>query len=457
MTPTLTVKDIRLTERHAQFAHPFRFGDVTVTGTAQAFVHVDIEVDGEQVEGAAAELMVPKWFDKNPALTIEGAVEQLRTSLLLARDIYLDQKKPMSAFALHAAVYPKQIRAGAAAGLPQLAAVFGPAEIDKAILDALLRALGMDVFEGLARNVMGLDARLTPDLDQDAIRKVLAGGQRPDRIAVRHTVGMVDPAETLDAVVREQGCRYFKIKLRGDPERDIARLEELAAMLDPLGVDYRATLDANEQYADPAQLLKLVELLQAAPRLAAFQQRMLYIEQPLPRELTWKTPLGAVGERVNVIIDEADDGYDTFPRALALGYRGISSKCCKGLYKSILNTARAKARPGCFISAEDLTSQAGLAVQQDTALVAFLGCTHVERNGHHYGDGFDGAPRAEGEAFLAAHPDFYREHNGSIRLHIEDGMLAIGSLAVPGFACGVPPDAIAQTSIIDIKTQEFTT
>lgn len=457
MTPTLTVNDIRLTERHVPFAHPFRFGDVTVTGTAQAFVHVDIEVDGERVQGAAAELMVPKWFDKNPALSIDDTVDQLRASLLSARDIYLDQKKPMSAFALHAAAYPKQMRAGAEAGLLPLAAAFGPAEIDKAILDALLRALGMDVFEGLARNVMGLDARLAPDLDQDAIRKVLAGGQRPETIAVRHTVGMVDPAETLDEVVRDQGCRYFKIKLCGDPERDIARLEELAAVLDRLGVDYRATLDANEQYADPAQLLKLVERLLAAPRLAAFQQRMLYVEQPLPRELTWKTPLGEVGQRVNVIIDEADDGYDAFPRAIALGYRGISSKCCKGLYKSILNTARARAHPGCFISAEDLTTQAGLAVQQDTALVAFLGCAHVERNGHHYGEGFEGAPPAEGEAFLAAHPDLYRKRNGSIRLHIDDGMLAIGSLAVPGFACGVPPEAVARTSVTDIKTQEFTT
>lgn len=457
MTPTLTVKDIRLTERDVPFAHPFRFGDVTVTGTAQAFIHVDIEIDGERIEGAAAELMVPKWFDKDPTLGIDDTVNQLRASLTLARDIYLDQKKPMSAFALHASAYPRQRRAAADAGMTQLAAAFGPAEIDKAIIDALLRALGMDMFEGLARNVMGLDARLTPDLDQDAIRKVLAGGQRPEHIAVRHTVGMVDPAETLDEVVRDQGCRYFKIKLRGDPERDIARLEELAAVLGPLGVDYRATLDANEQYADPAQLLTLVEGLQATPRLGEFQQRMLYIEQPLPRELTWKTPLGEVGRRVSVIIDEADDGYDAFPRALALGYRGISSKSCKGVYKSIVNTARARAQSGCFISAEDLTTQAGLAVQQDTALVAFLGCTHVERNGHHYGNGFDGAPRAEGEAFLAAHPDLYRERNGSIRLAVDNGLLAIGSLAVPGFACGVPPDQIAQTSVTAIKTQEFTT
>jgi hypothetical protein len=42
------------------------------------------------------------------------------------------------------------------------------------------------------------------------------------------------------------------------------------------------------------------------------------------------------------------------------------------------------------MSAEDLTTQAGLAVQQDLALVNLIGLTHVERNGHHYVNGFAG-------------------------------------------------------------------
>ena len=33
--------------------------------------------------------------------------------------------------------------------------------------------------------------------------------------------------------------------------------------------------------------------------------------------------------------------YDAFPRARKLGYRGISSKSCKGIYKSLINGARA--------------------------------------------------------------------------------------------------------------------
>jgi hypothetical protein len=92
-----------------------------------------------------------------------------------------------------------------------------------------------------------------------------------------------------------------------------------------------------------------------------------------------------------------------------------------------------------FIAAEDLTCQAGVAVQQDTALAAFLGIAHAERNGHHYVDGFADTPQDEARGFLAAHPDLYEDVGGTVRLKIRDGALAIGSLAVPGFASGVSP------------------
>ena len=85
-----------------------------------------------------------------------------------------------------------------------------------------------------------------------------------------------------------------------------------------------------------------------------------------------------------------------------------------------------------FMTGEDLTTQAGLAVQQDLALVNLIGLTHVERNGHHYVNGMAGLPEAEQAAFLAAHPDLYERSHGAVRLKIRDGRLAIGSLAAAG-------------------------
>jgi hypothetical protein len=87
---------------------------------------------------------------------------------------------------------------------------------------------------------------------------------------------------------------------------------------------------------------------------------------------------------------------DVLERGLALGYRGISSKACKGIYRSLHSAARIAREPQrLLLSGEDLTCQAGLAVQQDTVLAASLGVTHIERNGHHYVDGFGVAPEAE--------------------------------------------------------------
>jgi hypothetical protein len=86
--------------------------------------------------------------------------------------------------------------------------------------------------------------------------------------------------------------------------------------------------------------------------------------------------------------------------------------------------------------------QAGLAVQQDLALASVLGLSHVERNGHHYVNGFtgQGAGAAEQDRFLNAHPDLYRKTHGSVRLEIRDGSIALGSLETPGFASSAEPD-----------------
>jgi hypothetical protein len=178
----------------------------------------------------------------------------------------------------------------------------------------------------------------------------------------------------------------------------------------------------------------------------------------MPRDITRQSPLGALARR-DFIIDEADDSYDAFPAAKALGYRGISSKSCKGIYKSILNAARAQrwSTDGgrFFITGEDLTCQAGLAVQQDLALGALIGVTHAERNGHHYVDGFANTPAHEANAFLAAHPDLYLRDGNTIRLSIHDGDLLTGSLTQPGFAAGTHPDWAALTPLQTATTTKI--
>lgn len=294
---------------------------------------------------------------------------------------------------------------------------------------------------------MGLDARRTPDIEDDVVTAYLASRAPRQQVMVRHTVGMADPIESLAQVHRISGCRYFKLKLSGDPAADRDRLSLIAAALEQDSIDYRATLDANEQYENLDALNTLAHSLLHDRNFERFVQRLLYIEQPLPRDLTFSTSLGALGESFAFIVDEAESEYDAFPKAIKLGYRGISSKACKGIYKSLLNGARAwswekSGQTRAFLAAEDLTCQSGLAVQQDTALVAFHGIAHAERNGHHYVDGFAATPESEIQTFQKNHPDLYENRNGQVRLAVRNGALTIGSLSQVGFASGVEPATI---------------
>jgi hypothetical protein len=443
----LAVRDIAFFERPVAFVRPFRFGAIVVNAAPQMFVRVEVEVEGKGSSvGASAEMLVPKWFDKRAHLTPDQTVTELRRSLLIARDLYLAHSGFETAFGLHARCIAAQVAACAKEDIPPLAAAYGLAEIDKAILDALLRSAGVNFFDGMAYNIAGIDARLSPDVANSDIAQFLGDRKRLERVAIRHTVGLDDKVEGAGGVAdakENTGARFFKLKLNGDPDADAARLTRIGNELATLPCDTRVSLDANEQYADLTALSTLMDRLDRDGALRPIATKLLYIEQPMPRDITRQSPLDRLSSR-DFIIDEADDSYDAFPAARALGYRGISSKSCKGIYKSVVNATRAakwsSASETFFVTGEDLTCQAGLAVQQDLALGALIGVSHAERNGHHYVDGFADTPPAEAQAFLAAHPDLYVNDGGNIRLSIHDGDLLTGSLVAPGFATSVHPD-----------------
>jgi hypothetical protein len=157
MTPRIAVRDIAFFERPIDFVRPFRFGSVTITKAAQIFVRAEIELeDGSRSVGGSAEMMAPKWFDKRPHLSAEESAAELRRALMIARDLYLARDGFETAFGLHAARIGAQVAACTEEDIPALAAAYGPAEIDKAVLDALLRALAKNFFDGMAANVAGI-------------------------------------------------------------------------------------------------------------------------------------------------------------------------------------------------------------------------------------------------------------------------------------------------------------
>ena len=469
--PLFAVDAVELFERPVKLRMPFRFGVVTLTAAPQAFVRVRIRLeDGRQAEGMAAELMAPKWFDKNPALSNDDNFEQLRTALRIARGLYTDCGVD-SAFGHFARHYRAQIGRGAQQGLNSLVANYGPALIDRAVLDALCRALQLPFHELIRRNLAGIQVTpLTPDLAGFDIDAFLAGLRPTETIAARHTVGLVDPItaddphdavgdglpETLEEVVSTYGHRWFKLKVAGNVDADVARLLRIASVLDRIDGTYHSTLDGNEQYDSIEGVQQLWQRMRAEAGLQRLCDSVIFIEQPIKRAAALAQDVSALSAQKPVILDESDDTLDAFVQGKERGYLGVSSKTCKGLYKSILNRARCakwNAEAGherYIMSAEDLTIQAGLALQQDLALVSLLGITHVERNGHHYVNGMAALGAGEQQAFLDAHPDLYERSHGAVRLRLQGGELHIGSLhRGAGFASGAAPDWYSLQPIAD--------
>jgi len=410
----------------------------------------------------AAEVLGPKWFDKNPDLSNEENLNQLRTSLAIAVRLYTTDKMFETPFSLFANHYSPQIATCQKYALNPLIACYGPALIDRAVLDALCRILNISFYEAIQSNLVDIRAtEVVPELARFEFGTFLAGLKASDRIHARHTVGLSDPLtdgsdevrervndglpETLEEVISSYGNCYFKLKLCGRIDSDIHRLTSIAEVLDRMSRDYFITLDGNEQYQEIQEVEELWRRIAHTPTLEQFTRSILLIEQPLNRRFALDQDVSRMSKICPVIIDESDCDLDAFPRAKYLGYRGVSSKQCKGLYKSIINMARCtlwngKANEDRYImSGEDLTLQPGLAVQQDLALASLIGLTHLERNGHHYVKGMADLPEEEQRAFQLAHPDLYVGGDDFVRIRVSEGLMKIGSLACPGFASAAEP------------------
>lgn len=437
---------------------PFRFGVITVTEGRQAVIRARIATeDGREAWGVAAETLAAKWFDKSPALSDAQNMDQLRRSLEIASAASAAAGLD-TAFGHFANGYAAQVAACGAEALNPLVASYGRALLDRAMLDALLKLHGLSFWDGMRANIGGMAPHgVAADLEGFDFSEMLAGLTPLTQVQARHTVGLVDPItaadqqsrvgdglpETLEEVATTYGHRWWKLKVGGDIAADVDRLSRIAAVLDQRP-GYRASLDGNEQYQDAEGVIALWRAMEAEPRLAGLRGAIAFIEQPVKRTRALETGMAALAAHRPVIIDESDGPLDAFVTARGLGYSGVSSKACKGVWRSLINLARCRDwGPGFFLTAEDLTTLAGVCVQQDLALISLLGLNHVERNGHHFVDGFSGRPKAEAVRFMESHPGLYADTPRGPRLAINAGALDLASLDCPGLGATVEPDYAA--------------
>ena len=464
---------------------PFRYGIAAMTSAPHLFLRAKFEFNGHPFIGIASEGLPPKWFTKSPDTTFEQDLPDMLAAIRHALEAAIELGNCGRFFNWWQAVYSAQEGWAKSRSIPPLLANLGTSLIERAGLDALCRSLNCPLSVAVAENQLGLHLEAIHDgleatfLPPPSIKTTLFA---------RHTVGLADPLtdsdipdedraddglpQSLEACIDAYGLRYFKIKICGQIDTDLARLISLSEILNAKCPDYRYTLDGNEQYKTLSEFREHWQAVHDEPKLESFlsDQHLSFVEQPVHRDRALDDSIA--GDFKNwpdappLIIDESDAEIGSATRALKLGYSGTSHKNCKGVIKGIAIAAllakRRSADPQrpAILSGEDLANLGPVALQQDLAVMQLLGIQHVERNGHHYFPGLSAYPEKLQAAALEHHGDLYRSHHGKFpTVDVRDGRIDIGSVTRAPFGTAFRIDEIITdwnwTNFVDLNVEDL--
>ena len=177
---------------------------------------------------------------------------------------------------------------------------------DPFAIELILRELDRSLI-GASQAKAGIDCALH-DLCARAVGVPLynlLGGKVRDAVPVLRIVAIKTPAEMAAnaAKLLEEGYRYFKIKVHGDVDDDVARVK---AIRERVGPDAHLTIDANQSYTPK-------DAITAINRMAEY--RLDLVEQPVSRDDL--KGLALVTRSVPVTV-EADEGAGTVDEIMTL-------------------------------------------------------------------------------------------------------------------------------------------
>ena len=85
----ITVKEIQFYVREMPLRMPFKFGNVTIDSQTALHVAMDVELaDGRQARGWAADMLAPRWFDKDPNKTVAEGIRNQVEGAYAAAEAY---------------------------------------------------------------------------------------------------------------------------------------------------------------------------------------------------------------------------------------------------------------------------------------------------------------------------------------------------------------------------------
>jgi len=476
--PTLDLKQVEFRVLPMRTRFPFKYGIASLTALPHLILQVEVEINGQAASGLSSEGLPPKWFTKSPDTTFEEDLPAILEVIRKAADIALEAPAG-SFFNLWRNLAQEQAVWALRSGHPPLLTNLGVSLVERALLDALCRHLGLSAQQVIRDNLLGLClGDIRPELG-DTLPANFLPEIPANSVVARHTIGLGDPltpeevtndtrtSDTLpldlESCVQTYGLTHFKIKVCGDLATDVVRLRAIA---DLLGNNVLFTLDGNEQYASIAAFREHWEAWREDDIVRAFLDAgLLLVEQPAHRDETFAAgvadDLAAWPERPAFIIDEADGSLDSLPAALALGYDGVSHKNCKGIVKGLANAATlaqasANRDRSLHLTGEDLANVGPIALLQDLAIMTTLGISHVERNGHHYFCGLSAWPETVRESILVHHSDLYHRHeDGFPTLCIKSGKLSLASINAAPFGIGTLLECESLAAVDLANAEEF--
>jgi L-alanine-DL-glutamate epimerase-like enolase superfamily enzyme len=239
----------------------------------------------------------------------------------------------------------------------------------------------------------------------------LLGGKVRSSVPVLRIVAIKTPAEMAEQAQKllDQGYHYFKIKVHGDVDEDVARVK---AIRERLGADARLTIDANQSYSPK-------DAIAAINRMAEY--RLDLVEQPVSRHDL--KGLELVTRSVPVVV-EADEGAGTIDEIMTL----VSNR---------------------IIDAVSLKIQKLGGLRNALAAARICEAGHVKyRLGAHVGTRLGNAHAIHlaaalpGVDYACELGEFTRMYNDPFAgIEVVDGVLAVPD----GPGCGVEPVAAAET------------
>ncbi len=308
--------------------------------------------------------------------------------------------------------------------IPKLAAMLAASPLEAAVHDAFGRAQGKNSFECMTSAYLNedLSAYLGPDFVGKYPSDYLSAKPKPT-MPLYHLVGALDPLsdadlkrrlndgypETLEAWLKTDGITHLKIKLAGnDVDWDVGRIVEVTRICEATAEErnWKLSFDFNEQCPDEDYVIDLLERIERLSKLSF--DRLQYIEQPTPRDLTTRTEMTVhrIARIRPVVIDESLTDMQSLKLARQRGYTGLALKACKGQSECLLMGA-AGAEYGMFTCVQDLTCVGGSFLHSAAIASRLPKVAAIEGNGRQY------CPVAN-EAYMKQYAPMFRVRYGTI-------------------------------------------